>query len=130
MRRASASPSLPAPRKAPAVWLHLHFSLPNNEISHEFPEVVQDANSGRMCQDVMERGGGGRGSALVTNSRDQNGKENDYRFLLEMRLLAQRNMDLSSSEESEMRPLKGNFPLSGIRAQTFHEETENGVGQG
>lgn len=29
-----------------------------------------------------------------------------------------------------MRPLKGNFPLSGIRAQTFHEETENGVGQG
>lgn len=67
MRWASASPSLPAPRKAPAVWLHLHFSLPNNEISHEFPEVMQDANLGSMCQYVMEREGEGQGSILIIN---------------------------------------------------------------
>lgn len=33
--------------------------------------------------------------------------------------LAPRKMDLFSSEESLMRPLKGNFPPSGRKAQTF-----------
>lgn len=46
MRWGLAPPSLLALRRAPAVWLDLHFSLANNEISHEFPEVMQYANLG------------------------------------------------------------------------------------
>lgn len=45
-------PSLLATRKAPAVCTHLHslFASPpkNNEISHKFPEVMQDTDAGRV----------------------------------------------------------------------------------
>lgn len=55
-----APPSLSAARSAPAVGLHLHFPLPNTEISPECPEVMQDADLGSEGQRGMERGAGRR----------------------------------------------------------------------
>lgn len=88
--------------------------LPNNEISREFPEVMQDAHGGSMCQPVMEREGEGQGSTWKTNLRPRNRKETENKFLL-----AQRKRDLFSPGESYTRPLQGD-----VKAQAFCEQSK------